>query len=91
MSDKDPKQSIITTNIKTLKETLNSLYIPMVSNDKEMKDSLEKYSHSLETLISQVVGTRSIPFPPSLLENKAQNKQPSLEELEEYGSYMVSL
>lgn len=90
MSDKDPKQSNMTTNIKALMDTINGLYVPLVSDDRDLKDSLERYSHGLETLLSQVVGTRSIIFPPCLLKNQETKRKPTLEQLEEYCESMVS-
>lgn len=91
MSGKDPKQSSITTNVKAIMDTINGLYIPIVSKEKDMKESLERYAHSLENLLSQVVGTRSIAFPPSLLQNQESNRRPTVDQLEEYNEYMVNL
>lgn len=91
MSDKDPKQSNMTTSVKALMDTINSIYVPLMAGDCEIKESLERYSHGLDSLLSQVVGTRAIMFPPSLLTNVDKKRKPSAEQLDEYCAYLVGL
>ena len=91
MSDKDPDKSNITIDIQALQDTIKSIYLPLVSGDKETQELLERYVHVLDNSLSQVVGTRSISFPPSLLENQQKGNRPTSEQLEEYTDYLVSL
>ena len=90
MSEKDLKESNITSNIKMLIETINHLYIPSSQKNKDSRDVLEKYVYTLNNIMNQVVGSRSIEFPDSLMSNFKHNREPTPEQYDEYLQYLVS-